>query len=283
MNFQSIIRKLDDYWKDYGCAIMYPYTSELGAGTLHPATSISVLSGKETMVAYVQPVIRPSDGRYGQNPNRLYQHHQYQVIVQPSRSTLVDDYLKSLEIIGISKNDFDIRFIEDDWENPSIGASGLGWEVSCNGMEITQFTYMQQVGGVDCTTIPGEIAYGLERIAMVLQDVDSVYEIAWDDTGVKYGDIFLAREKEFSALSFEYYDIEFLLSRFENSEKMCALMVEKDLPLAGYDFCIQASHMLNIIESRGAIGVNERASYILRVRKMANMCCEAYIKLYRTA
>ncbi|MCU7611184.1 glycine--tRNA ligase subunit alpha [Anaplasma capra] len=283
MNFQDIIRKLDDYWKAYGCILMHPYTSELGAGTLHPATSISILSGKDNMVAYVQPVIRPSDGRYGKNPNRLYQHHQYQVIIQPSRSTLLDDYLLSLEAIGLSKNDFDVRFIEDDWENPSIGAFGFGWEVSCNGMEITQFTYMQQVGGIECQTIPGEIAYGIERIAMVLQEVDNVYDLKWDETGIKYGEIFLDREREFSTLSFEYYDVDFLISRFENSERMCATMVEKNLPIAGYDFCIQASHVLNLLESRGVVGVNERASYILRVRKMANMCCDSYIKLYRVA
>ncbi|MGN7678854.1 MAG: glycine--tRNA ligase subunit alpha [Anaplasma sp.] len=283
MNFQEIVRKLDVYWKAYGCSLVYPYTSELGAGTLHPATSISVLAGKNNMVAYVQPVIRPSDGRYGENPNRLYQHHQYQVVIQPSKPSLVDDYLLSLEEIGLSRNDFDIRFLEDDWENPSIGASGLGWEVSCNGMEITQFTYMQQVGGIECPAVPGEIAYGIERIAMVLQSVDSVYDLVWDDSGTTYGDVFLEREREFSALSFEYHDVNFLFSEFENDEKMCSLMVERGFPMAAYDFCIKASHALNLLESRGVIGVNERTAYILRVRKMANMCCNSYIQLYRAA
>ncbi|UQD54235.1 glycine--tRNA ligase subunit alpha [Anaplasma phagocytophilum] len=283
MNFQSIVRNLERYWEDYGCSIVHPYTTELGAGTLHPATSLEVLSGKNTMVAYVQPVIRPCDGRYGNNPNRLYQHHQYQVIIQPSRTTLRDDYLRSLEKIGISTTDFDIRFIEDDWENPSIGAYGYGWEVSCNGMEITQFTYMQQVGGIECSVIPGEIAYGLERIAMVLQGVDNVYDIVWNSAGVKYGEIFKDREREFSALSFEHYDTDFLVHSFEKNEEICLVMVQNDLPIAGYDLCLKASHILNLLEARGVIGVNERASYILRVRKMTNMCCQSYVKLYKVA
>ncbi|MDB1135476.1 glycine--tRNA ligase subunit alpha [Candidatus Anaplasma sp. TIGMIC] len=283
MNFQDIVRNLEKFWEEYGCTILYPYSSELGAGTLHPATSMEVLSGKKNMVAYLQPVVRPCDGRYGDNQNRLYQHHQYQVIVQPSSLSLRDDYLRSLELIGISTKDFDIRFIEDDWENPSIGAHGFGWEVSCNGMEITQFTYMQQVGGIDCELIPGEIAYGLERIAMVLQEKDTVYDIEWNNSGVVYGDIFKNREREFSALSFEHYDTSFLIDSFEKSEKMCETMVENDVPIAGYDFCVKASHILNLLEARGVIGVNERASYILRVRKMTNMCCKSYVKLYKVA
>ena len=276
-----MVRQLECFWREYGCSVLFPYSSELGAGTFHPATSMAVLSGRKNMVAYVQPVIRPCDGRYGDNQNRLYQHHQYQVIVQPSTPTLKDDYLLSLESIGIDRHNFDIRFLEDDWENPSIGAFGLGWEVCCNGMEITQFTYMQQVGGMSCPTIPGEIAYGLERIAMVLQGVENVYDLEWDSNGVTYGDIFKNNEREFSALAFECFDIDFLLNSFENNEMMCLRMVENGLPLAGYDFCIKASHLLNLLESRGVIGVNERASYIFRVRKMVNMCCESYVSLYR--
>ncbi|MFV9838422.1 MAG: glycine--tRNA ligase subunit alpha [Aaplasma endosymbiont of Hyalomma asiaticum] len=283
MNFQDIVRHLEDYWRSYGCTLVYPYTSELGAGTLHPSTALEVLSGKETMVAYLQPVIRPCDGRYGDNPNRLFQHHQYQVIVQPSRTSLRDDYLRSLEKIGMSTKDFDIRFLEDDWENPSIGAYGFGWEVSCNGMEITQFTYMQQMGGIECDMIPGEIAYGLERIAMVLQGVDNVYDIEWDGSGKKYGQIFKDREKEFSELAFEHHDTNFLIECFEKSEEMCKKMVDRDIPIAGYDFCVKASNILNLLESRGVVGVNERASYILRVRKMTNMCCQSYVKLYKVA
>ena len=283
VNFQEIVRKLERFWGDYGCAVVYPYTTEVGAGTLHPATAMDVLLEKNLKVAYLQPVIRPCDGRYGENPNRLYQHHQYQVIIQPSTTTLRDDYLASLEAIGICKNSFDIRFLEDDWENPSIGAHGLGWEVSCNGMEITQFTYMQQVGGLDCNVIPGEIAYGLERIAMVLQGVESVYEIAWNDAGVKYGEIFCNREREFSSLSFEHYDTDFLVQSFDKNEEMSKKMVEHGCPIAGYDCCLKASHILNLLEARGVIGVNERASYILRVRSMANYCCSSYVRLYKTA
>lgn len=283
MNFQEIVRRLEEFWSSYGCAIVYPYTSELGAATLHPATSMDVLLERNTKVAYLQPVIRPCDGRYGNNPNRLYQHHQYQVIIQPSHTKMRDDYLASLEAVGIEQKNFDIRFLEDDWENPSIGAHGLGWEVSCNGMEITQFTYMQQVGGIDCKVVPGEIAYGLERIAMVLQGVDSIYEITWNSEGVKYGEIFLTREREFSVLSFEHYDTDFLLDSFEKNEALCKRMVEKKCPVAGYDCCLKASHILNLLEARGVIGVNERASYILRVRSMANSCCAAYVKQYKTA
>ncbi|WP_169192813.1 glycine--tRNA ligase subunit alpha [Anaplasma platys] len=283
MNFQEIVRRLETFWRDYGCATVYPYTAELGAGTLHPATALDVLLEKNTMVAYLQPVIRPCDGRYGENPNRLYQHHQYQVIVQPAPSSLRDDYLASLEAIGISTTNFDIRFLEDDWENPSIGAHGLGWEISCNGMEITQFTYMQQVGGIDCNIIPGEIAYGLERIAMVLQEVESVFDIKWNEEGKKYGEIFGHREREFSVLSFEHGNTDFLVESFEKNEELCKKLVENGCPTAGYDCCLKASHLLNLLEALGVIGVNERASYILRVRSMANSCCSSFVRLYKTA
>ncbi|KJV69379.1 glycine--tRNA ligase subunit alpha [Candidatus Neoehrlichia procyonis] len=279
MNFQNIIKTLQDYWEDYGCTTLHPYTSEVGAATLHPATSITAISNTSAKLSYIQPVIRPSDGRYGKNPNRLYQHHQYQVIIKPSCSTLQNDYLKSLEKIGISTKKYDIKFIEDDWENPSIGAWGLGWEVSCNGMEITQFTYMQQIGGIECSLISGEIAYGLERIAMIVQNIDNVYDITWNDSGITYGQIFKQREYEFSCLSLDYYNIDFLFEQFKKNEEMCVFLIEKNLPLAAYDLCIKTSHILNLLDSRGVIGVNERAAYILRVRKLASLCCNLYNKM----
>nr|WP_045171234.1 glycine--tRNA ligase subunit alpha [Ehrlichia minasensis] len=280
VNFQSIIKNLQNYWEDYGCTIFQPYTSELGAATLHPATSMIAISKKPSKLAYVQPVIRPCDGRYGDNPNRLYQHHQYQVLIKPSSTDLQSNYLKSLEKIGISIETHDIKFIEDDWENPSIGAWGLGWEVTCNGMEITQFTYMQQVGGVECSLVPGEIAYGLERIAMIIQKVDNVYKILWDDNGTTYGDVFKQREYEFSKLALDYYDVDILFKQFNEAEQVCVSLIEKKLPLAAYDICTKASHILNLLESRGVIGVNERASYILRVRKLANLCCSLYTQCH---
>lgn len=277
MDFQNIIKVLEGYWQKYGCLITCPYTSEVGAGTLHPATVMSAIGDKPAKIACVQPVIRPADGRYGQNPNRLYQHHQYQVIIKPSVDNLQDLYLKSLLELGVSTKNYDIKFIEDDWENPSIGACGLGWEVTCNGMEITQFTYIQQIGGIDCSIIPGEIAYGLERLAMRVQRVDNVYDIKWDTSGVTYGDIFKQRELEFSKLALDYYDTEVLSQQFLDAEKLCLSLVENNMPIAAYDQCIKASHLLNLLDARGYLGVNERAVYIARVRELAKHCCKLYM------
>ncbi len=277
VNFQDIVKALEDYWRSYGCIIIYPYTSEVGAGTLHPATVMSAIDNKSAKIAYIQPVIRPADGRYGSNPNRLYQHHQYQVMIKPSVTNLQDLYLQSLLELGISAQDHDIKFIEDDWENPSIGAWGLGWEVTCNGMEVTQFTYIQQVGGIDCNSIPGEIAYGLERLAMHVQKVDSVYDIVWNDSGVTYGDIFKQREYEFSKLALDYCDTEVLNQQFSDAEKLCKFLIENNMPMAAYDQCIKASHLLNLLDAQGSLGVNERAVHIARVRELAKHCCRLYV------
>ncbi|WP_339046514.1 glycine--tRNA ligase subunit alpha [Candidatus Mesenet endosymbiont of Agriotes lineatus] len=277
MDFQNIIKVLEGYWQKHGCLIICPYTTEVGAGTLHPATVMSAMSDKPAKIAYVQPVIRPADGRYGQNPNRLYQHHQYQVIIKPSVDNLQGLYLKSLLELGISTKNYDIKFIEDDWENPSIGACGLGWEVTCNGMEITQFTYIQQVGGIDCSSIAGEIAYGLERLAMHVQKVDNVYDIKWDTSGITYGDIFRQREYEFSKLALDYHDTEVLNQQFSDAEKLCLFLIKNNMPLAAYDQCVKVSHLLNLLDARGYLGVNERAVYIARVRELARHCCKLYM------
>ncbi|WP_253300085.1 glycine--tRNA ligase subunit alpha [Wolbachia endosymbiont of Chironomus riparius] len=277
MNFQDIVKELQNFWSKQGCSILYPYTSEVGAGTLHPATIMSAISKDPCKIAYLQPVIRPADGRHGDSPNRLYQHHQYQVVIKPSVDNLQELYLTSLKILGISIEDYDIKFIEDDWENPSVGASGLGWEVACNGMEVTQFTYIQQVGGIDCNQIPGEIAYGLERLAMCIQNVSNVYDIIWNDYGITYGDIFKQREYEFSCLALEYYETKVVQQQFEDTEKLCKFLIEKEMSLAAYDQCIKTSHLLNLLDSRGALGINERTAYIGRVRELTKKCCKLYI------
>lgn len=270
--------KLQQYWMDRGCVILQPYHTEVGAGTLHPATVLRALGSGDWNVAYVQPSMRPKDGRYGENPNRLQHYYQFQVVLKPSPDDIQQQYLDSLKVLGISSKEHDIRFVEDDWENPTVGAWGLGWEVWCDGMEISQFTYMQQVGGLDCQPTPGELTYGLERIAMYIQGVDSVYEIAWNDTGVKYGEIFKQDEREFSAYNLVYADTEILLTHFEDAEKECITLVEKKLPLPAYDHCLKASHLLNLLDARGVIGVTERASYIGRVRTLAKACCEGWVE-----
>ncbi|OEY86442.1 glycine--tRNA ligase subunit alpha [Wolbachia pipientis] len=277
MNLQNIIENLQNFWSRYGCTILHPYTSEVGAGTLHPATIISSIDTKPAKIAYLQPVIRPTDGRYGDNPNRLYQHHQYQVIMKPSPKDLQELYLASLETIGILTKDYDIKFVEDDWENPSVGAWGLGWEVLCNGMEVTQFTYIQQVGGIDCRLIPGEIAYGLERLAMCLQNIDNVYEIIWDDNGVTYGDVFKQREYELSYLALEYHDTKTLQRHFEDTEKLCQFLIAKKMPIASYDQCTKASHLLNLLDARGVLGATERTAYISRIRELVKKFCITYM------
>lgn len=275
-SLQSIIFTLQSYWSEYGCTILQPSTTEVGAGTLHPATIFNSIDKKECKIAYSQPVIRPADGRYGRNPNRLYQHHQYQVLIKPSPNNLQDLYLQSLEKIGISLAEHDVRFVEDDWENPSVGACGLGWEVWCDGMEISQFTYMQQVGGIECHLIPGELAYGLERIAMYIQDIDNVYQLKWNEDGVTYGDIFQRHEYEFSTM-LEYQNIDELFVQLQQLKDYCQLLLNKELPLAAYDQCLKASHTLNLLDACGKLSATERVNHILNIRNLVKLCCTSYI------
>lgn len=278
--FQDIITYLQNYWARQGCLILQPYHTEVGAGTLHPATVLHTLVKDVWKVAYVQNSIRPKDGRYGNNPNRLQSYYQFQVILKPSPENIQDLYLNSLKEIGIDPKEHDIRFVEDDWENPTVGAWGLGWEVWCDGMEISQFTYMQQVGGIDCIPVPGEITFGLERIAMYIQSVDSVYDIVWNDQGVLYGDILKQNEEQFSAYNMEYANKDNLYRHFEDNEKECLSLIEKKLSLVAYDFCLKSSHILNLLDSRGVLSVTERESFIARVRNMARKCCELHISIF---
>jgi glycyl-tRNA synthetase alpha chain len=278
LSFQAMIMALQDFWIKNGCIILQPYHTEVGAGTLHPDTVLGALGPKPWNVAYVQPSTRPKDGRYGENPNRLQHYYQFQVILKPSPDNIQDLYLESMKAIGVDPMEHDIRFVEDDWENPTVGAWGLGWEVWCDGMEVSQFTYMQQVGGIDCSPIPGELTYGLERICMYIQGVESVYDIRWNDDGVLYGDVFKQNEREFSAYNLEYADTEILFRHFEDYEKQCMALIEKNLPLPAYDYALKASHHLNLLDARGVISVTERAAYIGRVRDLAKACCEKYVE-----
>ena len=284
-SFQNIILTLQSFWSNYGCVLLQPYDSEVGAGTFHPATVLRVL-GPEPIwkAAYLQPCRRPTDGRYGENPNRLQHYYQFQVIIQPSPEDAQKLYLDSLNAIGLNTHDHDIRFVEDDWESPTLGASGLGWEVWCDGMEITQFTYFQQVGGIEVKPVASEITYGLERLAMFIQKVDNVYELDWDGVdkkkgGKTYGDIFLRSEKEFSAYNFERANSTILLQHFNDAEEECLALLDKENPLTlpAYDQCIKASHLFNLLDARGMVSVSERQAYILRVRHMARSCCLAWV------
>jgi glycyl-tRNA synthetase alpha chain len=281
--FQQLILNLHQFWANQGCVILQPYDMEVGAGTFHPATCLGALGPKPWKAAYVQPSRRPKDGRYGENPNRLQHYYQYQVILKPSPDNIQALYLESLKTIGIDPLAHDIRFVEDDWESPTLGAWGLGWEVWCDGMEVTQFTYFQQVGGIECKPVSGEITYGLERLAMYIQGKENVYDLDFNGEGVKYGDVFLQNEQEFSAYNLEYADTKQLLRQFEDAEKECAALLEKNLPLPAYDQCIKASHRFNLLDARGVISVTERASYIGRVRALAKGCCEAYAKKQEAA
>ena len=269
ITFQNLIFNLQKFWGKYGCIILQPYDLEVGAGTFHPATTLRSLGPKPWKAAYVQPSRRPSDGRYGKNPNRLQHYYQYQVIIKPSPQNIKQVYLKSLSAIGIQSKDHDIRFVEDDWESPTLGAAGLGWEVWCDGMEITQFTYFQKMTGIDCKPISVELTYGLERICMFVQGKKNVFDIDWNDNGVKYRDVFLQSEKEFSAYNFDYANTEFLLKNFEIAEKESKFLLEKKLPLPAYDQCLKASHIFNLLDSRGVIAVAERTGYINRIRDLA--------------
>jgi len=279
LSFQSLILTLHDYWSAQGCVILQPYDMEMGAGTFHPATTLRALGPKPWKAAYVQPSRRPTDGRYGENPNRLGHYYQYQVILKPSPPNLQELYLGSLERIGIDFKNHDIRFVEDDWESPTLGAWGLGWEVWCDGMEVTQFTYFQQVGGFDCKPVAGELTYGLERLAMYIQGVDRVYDLAFNDEGVTYGDVFLENERQFSAYNFEAANTETLFKQFGQAADECKALLERDtpLPLPAYDQAIKASHIFNTLQARGVISVAERQAYIGRVRELAKGACEAWM------
>lgn len=276
-SFQGLILTLQHYWAERGCVILQPYDLEMGAGTFHPATVLRALGPKPWNAAYVQPSRRPTDGRYGENPNRLQHYYQFQVILKPSPSDIQELYLGSLAELGIDMATHDIRFVEDDWESPTLGAWGLGWEVWCDGMEVSQFTYFQQVGGFECQPVAGELTYGLERLAMYVQGVDNVYDLDFNDAGVKYGDVYHQAEREFSAYNFEHADTETLFRQFADSEKMCQSLLKEALSLPAYDHCIKASHLFNLLDARGVISVTERASYIGRVRTLARGCAEAWL------
>ena len=272
LSFQDIIMNLQKFWGKYGCVILQPYDIEVGAGTFHPATTLRSLGSKPWKAAYVQPSRRPTDGRYGKNPNRLQHYYQYQVIIKPSPKNIKQTYLKSLSAIGIDVKNHDIRFVEDDWESPTLGAAGLGWEVWCDGMEITQFTYFQQMTGIECKPVPVELTYGLERLCMFVQGKDNVFDLDWNNDGVKYKEVFLQAEKEFSAYNFEFANTENLLKNFEIVEKECSTLLEKKLALPAYDQCLKASHLFNLLDARGVIGVAERTGYINRIRELAKGC-----------
>jgi glycyl-tRNA synthetase alpha chain len=287
--FQDLILALQTFWAEQGCVILQPYDMEVGAGTFHPATTLRALGPKPWNAAYVQPSRRPKDGRYGENPNRLQHYYQLQVIMKPAPADMQDLYLESLRRIGLSPELHDIRFVEDDWESPTLGAWGLGWEVWCDGMEVTQFTYFQQVGGFDCEVVSGEITYGLERLAMYVQGVDRVFDLSFngreDQRKLTYGDVFLQAEQEFSRFNFEYADTKLLHQHFIDAETECkALLTQGDkdakheMALPAYDQCIKASHLFNLLDARGVISVTERQSYILRVRELAKACCAAWLK-----
>jgi glycyl-tRNA synthetase alpha chain len=277
LSFQALILRLHDYWSRHGCIILQPYDVEMGAGTFHPATTLRALGPKPWRAAYVQPSRRPTDGRYGENPNRLQHYYQYQVIMKPSPEDAQDLLLGSYRELGLDPLLHDFRFVEDDWESPTLGAWGLGWEVWCDGMEVGQFTYFQQVGGIPVTLPSFEMTYGLERLAMYVQDVDNVYDLDFNGAGVRYGDVFLRAEREYSAFNFEHADTALLTRHFADAEGECAALLEHGLALPAYDQCIKASHLFNLLDARGVISVTERASYIGRVRTLAKGCCEAWV------
>ena len=290
-SFQDLILTLQQFWGAQGCVVLQPYDMEVGAGTFHPATTLRSLGPKPWSACYVQPSRRPKDGRYGENPNRLQHYYQFQVIMKPSPENILDLYLQSLDAIGIDTKVNDIRFVEDDWESPTLGAWGLGWEVWCNGMEVTQFTYFQQVGGFDCAPVSGEITYGLERLAMYVQGVDRVFDLNFNgqtgDKKISYGDVFLQAEREYSRHNFEHANTAMLLQHFKDAEAECQSLMDKGKPsdagvehlmaLPAYDQCIKASHVFNLLDARGVISVTERQSYILRVRDLAKACCGAWL------
>ncbi len=277
-SFQSLILTLQSFWAERGCVVLQPYDVEMGAGTFHPATTLRALGPDPWRAAYVQPSRRPTDGRYGENPNRMQHFYQFQVILKPSPADSQQLYLDSLAALGIDPKAHDIRFLEDDWESPTLGAWGLGWEVWLDGMEVSQFTYFQQVGGIDCSPVSVELTYGLERLAMYIQGVENVYDLDFNGAGMTYGDVFLENEKQYSAYNFERADVPQLLAHFNDAEAECGRLLEANLPLPAYDHCIKASHCFNLLDARGAISVTERAAYIGRVRTLAKGCCEGVLR-----
>ena len=275
ITFQDVILRLQEYWGRQGCALLQPYDMEVGAGTSHPATFLRALGPEPWRAAYVQPSRRPKDGRYGENPNRLQHYYQYQVVLKPSPDDIQDLYLQSLETLGIDLKQNDVRFVEDNWENPTLGAWGLGWEVWLNGMEITQFTYFQQVGGLDCKPITGEITYGLERIAMYLQGANNIFDLVWAP-GVSYGDVYHQNEVEQSKYNFEQSNVEMLLAHFGDYEREAKRLTERQLALPAYEMVLKAAHTFNLLDARGAISVTERAAYIGRIRNLAKAVAQSY-------
>jgi glycyl-tRNA synthetase alpha chain len=277
-NFQDTILNLQKYWSNQGCIILQPYDMEVGAGTFHPATTLRSLGPKPWKAAYVQPSRRPTDGRYGDNPNRLQHYYQFQVIIKPSPNNIKKLYLNSLNKIGINYKEHDIRFVEDDWESPTLGAAGLGWEVWCDGMEITQFTYFQQMAGFECKPVSVELTYGLERICMFTQQKKNVYDLDWNDKGIKYKDVFHQAEKEFSYYNFEFANTDNLFKIFEMTEQEAKSLITKNVSLPAYDQCLKASHIFNILDARGVISVAQRAEYIARIRDITKGVAETWIR-----
>jgi glycyl-tRNA synthetase alpha chain len=277
MTFQEAILTLQQYWNQHGCALVQPFDMEVGAGTSHTATFLRALGPEPWKAAYVQPSRRPKDGRYGDNPNRLQHYYQYQVVLKPAPADILDLYLGSLQALGIDPKKNDIRFVEDDWENPTLGAWGLGWEVWCNGMEVTQFTYFQQVGGIDCKPVLGEITYGIERLVMYLQGVDNIFDIVWTE-GLTYRDVYHQNEVEQSAYNFEHSDVDYLLRHFADHEAQARRLLEAGLPLPGYEQILKAAHTFNLLDARGAISVTERAAYIGRIRNLSRLVASAYVE-----
>ncbi len=277
--FQGLLFALQDFWSRQGCVLLQPYDMEVGAGTFHPETFLRAIGPEPWSAAHPQPSRRPTDGRYGENPNRLQHYYQYQVVLKPSPINVQDIYLDSLSALGLDSLEHDIRFVEDNWESPTLGAWGLGWEVWLNGMEITQFTYFQQVGGLECRPVTAEMAYGVERIAMYLQGVDSIFDLVWTDGPlgrITYGDVYLENEIEMSAYNFEHADTERLFAQFEGCERECVRLIERSLPLPAYDMVLKASHLFNLLDARHAISVTERQRYILRVRDLARAVAKGY-------
>ena len=278
LSFQDTIFNLQKYWSKKGCVILQPYDLEVGAGTFHPATTLRSLGPKPWKTAYVQPSRRPTDGRYGDNPNRLQHYYQFQVLIKPSPKEIKKMYLNSLSSIGINYEEHDIRFVEDDWESPTLGAAGLGWEVWCDGMEVTQFTYFQQMAGIECKPVSVEITYGLERLCMFIQNKKSVFDLIWNDEGITYKDVFHQSEKEFSAYNFEYANTDNLFKIFEMLEEETKLLVEKKISLPAYDQCLKCSHVFNILDARGVISVAQRAEYIARIRELTKSIGKVWIE-----
>tara|TARA_B100000674_G_scaffold202344_1_gene165191 strand:+ start:28 stop:903 length:876 start_codon:yes stop_codon:yes gene_type:complete len=278
LSFQDAILNLQKYWSKQGCVILQPYDLEVGAGTFHPATTLRSLGTKPWRTAYVQSSRRPSDGRYGDNPNRLQHYYQFQVLIKPSPDNIKKLYLNSLSSLGIKHDEHDIRFVEDDWESPTLGAAGLGWEVWCDGMEITQFTYFQQMAGIECKPVSVEITYGLERLCMFIQNKKNVFDLNWNDQGILYKDIFYQSEKEFSAYNFEYANTDNLFKIFDMMEDEAKALTEKKLSLPAYDQCLKASHVFNILDSRGVISVAQRAEYIARIRELTKIIGKVWVE-----